>query len=106
MKVIITKECFLGGAIRKVGSPYVLPEGMKFNPKIMKEFGAEEESPETEEESPETVTKKEIMAQLDIAGIEYKTTQNKTELQALLDETKRQVAPASSGAPDKSLNVI
>jgi hypothetical protein len=48
-------------------------------------------------------TTKEIKVLLEKAGISYNARASKSELQELLADVTKQSAPASSGAPDKSL---
>jgi hypothetical protein len=100
MKVRFTKDCFMDSAIRPAGSTYNLPARVKFNPKIM--VLAPMEDPDEVVAKPvawdEGPTKKEMMAQLDAAGIKYKPMGNKAYLKGLLDEAQ---PPGTSQAPSK-----
>lgn len=94
----------MDGAIRKCGDVYTLPAKVKFSEKIMVEWPIAE--PEESEEKPVIdtgPTRKELMAQLDAAGIKYKPVGNKAYFQGLLDEAK---PPGCSEVPSKEFEVI
>lgn len=67
-----------------------LPEKLKFNPRAMEEYSGDEtdEKPQQKAIVDLGPTRKEIMAQLDAAGVKYKSTESKAALQALLDQVK------------------
>ena len=106
MIVRFTKACFMDGAIRPAGTTYPLPKGKRFNPKIMvadKDEPKEEPAPKVRNSQwDEGPTRKELMAQLDLAGIKYKPTGNKAYFQGLLDEVK---PAAASEVPSKEFDI-
>lgn len=98
MRVIAKESGFYGGKLRKAMEEFEF-KGTKLG-KWMAPVGTVEEKEKSKDEGP---TRKEIMTQLEAAGIEFKPTMNKPELLALLEETMKKLNPAGSDAPDKSL---
>lgn len=98
MQVRAKETCFIDGTRRRKGDVFEY-DGTPGGP-IEAADGNKSQPQETKRD--EGPTRKEIMAQLDQAGVKYGTNDNKDALQALLDQARREAAPASSGAPDKS----
>lgn len=102
MKVIATENGFYKGRLVKAMEEFEFT-GKKLG-KWMAPAGSVEEKGKAEEKGKdEGPTRKEIMTQLEAAGVEFKPSMNKPELMALLEETLKKLNPAGSDAPDKSL---
>jgi|SRR6185369_7503759 len=103
MKVMAKEEGFYGGRLRKPFDVFEF-KGKKLG-KWMVEADKEPETEtvkKTDLEPDKGPTKKEIIAQLTLAGVECDDKMNKPELLELLKATIEKTAPASSGASDKS----
>ena len=101
MKVRALADCFIGGSRRKKGTVFDVAESEVTGP-IEK---LEDDKPVQPVKTPDDTgpTKNDIIAQLEAAGVKFNVNDNKATLKALLDEAVKVAAPASSGAPDKSL---
>ena len=98
MRVIAKETGFYGGKLRRPMEEFEFT-GEKLG-KWMIPVGEVKKDEAKKDDEP---TRKEIMIQLESAGVEFKPTMNKPELLALLEETLKKLNPAGSGAPDKSL---
>jgi hypothetical protein len=94
--------CFIGGHRRRPGTRFelALPEGEDLPKCLFIVGGDKREDRQTKRE--EGPTRKELMLQLEAAGVKYGTNDNKDALQALLNEATKAAAPGASGASDKS----
>lgn len=99
MLVRAKEICFIGGARRRKGAVFEF-DGTPSGP-IEAAGGKAVDVPTPKAD--DGPTRKELMAQLEAAGVKYGSNDNKDALQALLNEARKEAAPASSGAPDKSL---
>lgn len=100
MKVIATEAGFYGGQLRQPMEEFEF-KGKKPG-KWMAPLG-EDEGKKDEGKKDEGPTRKEIMTQLDAAGVSYQVNMNKPELLALLEGALKKLNPAGSDAADKSL---
>lgn len=102
MKLRATERIFVEGALREEGEVFEAKRRWKYTELV---GGGEDAKPAGKNASligSETgPTRKEIMAQLDLAGVQYKGNASKAELEDLLAATRKTIAPASSGAPSK-----
>lgn len=103
MLVRAKETCFVGGARRRQGQVFEY-DGKVEGPIEPADGSAPPPQKKAKEE--DGPTRKEIMAQLDAAGVEYGSNDNKASLLALLNDAREKAAPASSGAPDKSLGEV
>ena len=106
MRVIAKEACFVGGSRRRPGQEFDYTGDPKRLSKACVPLGGKTAAPHKEEEKKHDAkvpTKAEIKVQLAQAGVEFDSTLNHAGLMALLEETIKKIAPASSGAPDKSL---
>lgn len=100
MQVRAKETCFIGGARRREGEVFEF-DGTPSGP-LEAADGSKPQSQPQEAKKDDGPTRKELMAQLEAAGVKYGSNDNKDALQALLNEARKEAAPASSGAPDKS----
>lgn len=102
MLVEAKEMCFIDGHRRRPGArfEYASPEGEQL-PKCLVAVGGSKPAQDKTRRD-DGPTRKELMAQLDAAGVDYGSNDNKDALQALLSENQRKFAPGSSTAPDKS----
>lgn len=101
MQVRAKEACFIGGARRRKGE--VFEYGGTPSGPIEAADGSQPAPKEKEKAKDEGPTRKEIMAQLEAAGVKYGNNDNKDALLALLNAARKEAAPASSDAPDKSV---
>lgn len=110
MRVMAKEMCFIEGARRRPMEEFDYKGNLKRLSKSCVVVGltANDDQGESvdDDEGDVGLTANEIRAQLVAAGVQFQARANKAELIALLEETIRVNAPASSGAPDKSLQSI
>ena len=98
MEVVAIQPCFVQGGFRNTGDRFDYT-GKLFKgqlPKSLVRADGKEIVKESVKVNDEGPTRKEIMAQLDLAGVEYKQAMNREELLSLLGDVVKKVSPGSS----------
>lgn len=95
MQLRATKPIFVDGALRHAGEVFEGSRRWKYTEPVG------EAKKEAAPENPKDFDRKGAMAQLTAAGVEFKGNISNEALKDLLERTRKEFAPASSGAPAK-----
>lgn len=96
MQLRATKPIFVDGALRHAGEVFEGSRRWKHTEPVCGEA-----KKETATQKPKDFDRKAAMAELTAAGVKFKGNSSNDELKELLEQTRKEFAPASSGAPSK-----